>query len=55
MFTTADIVSECNIHINSVNKVLNKLVNEGYLIKEKKNGTNRVTFCYKKMYDVFTM
>lgn len=55
VFTTADIVSECNIHINSVNKVLNKLVNEGYLIKEKKNGTNRVTFCYKKMYDVFTM
>ena len=53
VFTTADIVSECNIHINSVNKVLNKLVKEGYLIKEKKNGTNRVTFCYKNMYDVF--
>ena len=53
VFTTADIVSECNLHINSVNKVLNKLVKEGYLIKEKKNGTNRVTFCYKNMYDVF--
>ena len=32
---------------------LNKLVEGGYLIKEKKKGTNRVTFCYKKMYDVF--
>ncbi len=53
VFTTSDIVSECNIHINSANKVLNKLVKEGYLIKEKKDGTNRVTFCYKNMYDVF--
>lgn len=54
VFTTADIVNDCKLHINSVNKVLNKLVKEGYLIKEKKNGTNRVTFCYKNMYDVFT-
>lgn len=54
VFTTHDLVSECNLHINSVNKVLNKLVDEGYLIKEKKNGTNRVTFCYKNMYEVFT-
>lgn len=53
VFTTADIVNECKLHINSVNKVLNKLVQEGYLIKEKKNGTNRVTFCYKNMYDIF--
>ena len=54
VFTTNDIVSECNIHINSVNKVLNKLVESGYLIKEKKKGTNRVTFCYKSVLDVFT-
>lgn len=53
VFTTNDIVSECNIHINSVNKVLNKLVESGYLIKEKKKGTNRVTFCYKSIMDVF--
>ncbi len=53
VFTTNDIVSECKIHINSVNKVLNKLVEHGYLIKEKKEGTNRVTFCYKSFYDVF--
>ena len=53
VFTTNDLVSECKLHINSVNKVLNKLVSEGYLIKEKKKGTNRVTFCYKNMYDVF--
>lgn len=53
VFTTNDLVKECNLHINSVNKVLSKLVSEGYLIKEKKKGTNRVTFCYKKMYDIF--
>ena len=53
VFTTNDIVTECNIHINSVNKVLNKLVECGYLVKEKKKGTNRVTFCYKAVHDVF--
>ena len=30
VFTTADIVNDCNLHINSVNKVLNKLVEKGY-------------------------
>ncbi len=53
VFTTQDLVKECNLHINSVNKVLNKLVDAGYLIKEKKKGTNRVTFCYKNIYDIF--
>ena len=53
VFTTNDLVTECKLHINSVNKVLNKLVESGYLIKEKKKGTNRVTFCYKNMYDIF--
>ena len=55
VFTTNDIVKECGLHINSVNKVLNKLVDTGYLIKEKKKGTNRVTFCYKNMYDIFVI
>ena len=53
VFTTNDIVRECGLHINSVNKVLNKLVDEGYLIKEKKKDTSRVTFTYKNMYDIF--
>jgi len=53
VFTTNDIVTECNLHINSVNKVLNKLVEEGYLVKEKKKGTTRVTFTYINMYNVF--
>lgn len=52
VFTTNDIVSECKLHINSVNKVLNKLVEEGYLLKEKKKGTTRVTFIYKNMYNI---
>ena len=52
-FTTNDIVTDCNLHINSVNKVLNKLVESNFLIKEKKKGTNRVSFCYKAVYDVF--
>ena len=53
-FTTNDVVKECKLHINSVNKVLNKLVDSGYLIKEKRKGTNRVTFCYNNMFDVFS-
>jgi Fic family protein len=53
-FTTNDVVTECKLHINSVNKVLNKLVESGYLIKEKKKGTNRVTFTYNNMLDVFS-
>ena len=53
VFTTNDIVTDCNLHINSVNKVLNKLVSAGYLIKEKKENDNRVTFKYKNMYDIF--
>ncbi len=52
-FTTNDVVTECKLHINSVNKVLNKLVEHGYLTKEKKKGTNRVTFSYNNMLDVF--
>lgn len=54
VFTTNDIVTEGKLHINSVNKVLNKLVDSGYLIKEKKPGTNRVTFTYKNLYDLYT-
>lgn len=53
VFTTQDLVSECKLHINSVNKVLNKMVDCGLLIKEKKPGTNRVTFCYKNLYNVY--
>lgn len=53
-FTTNDVVTDCKLHINSVNKVLNKLVEHGYLLKEKKKGTNRVTFTYTKMLDVFS-
>ncbi len=53
-FTTNDVVTECKLHINSVNKVLNKLVEHGYLTKEKKKGTNRVTFSYNHMLDVFS-
>ena len=54
VFTTNDIVEECKLHINSVNKVLNKLVEQGYLVKEKRKGTNRVTFTYTNMYDILT-
>lgn len=54
VFTTSDVVNECKLHINSVNKVLNKLVDSGYLIKEKRTGTNRVTFTYKNLYDLYT-
>lgn len=53
VFTVNDIITETELHINSVNKVLNKLVDAGYLVKEKKKGTNRVTFTYTNMHEVF--
>lgn len=52
VFSTADIVNDTKLHINSVNKVLNKLVESGYLYKEKRKGTNRVTFKYISMHDI---
>ncbi len=53
VFTTNDIIQDTKLHINSVNKVLNKLVSQGYLVKEKKNSSNRVTFTYTNLYNVF--
>ena len=35
VFTVNDIVTESKLHINSVNKVLNKLVDNGYLRRYK--------------------
>ncbi len=55
VFTTNDIVEETGLHINSVNKVLKKLVETGYLHKEKRKGTNRVTFTYTNMFKILTM
>lgn len=54
VFTTNDIVKNLNIHINSANKVLNRLVEVGILIKEKKSGCNRITYRYSKVFDVYT-
>lgn len=53
VFSTANIINDLNIQLTSVNKVLNKLVKLNILIKEKKTGTNRITYRYKRIYEVF--
>lgn len=53
VFSTKDILNDLNLQLTSANKVLNKLVKLSILIKEKKAGTNRITYRYKKIYEVF--
>lgn len=53
VFTTNDIINDTSLHINSINKVLTKLVEANYLTKEKKKGTNRVTFKYTNIFNLY--
>lgn len=54
VFSVNEIVEGLNIHINSANKVLKKLLEIGFLTKEKNEGCNRVTYKYNKVFDIFT-
>ena len=45
--------TELNVHINTIQIILNKLIDLKMIVKEKKNNTNRITYRYKKVYDVF--
>ncbi len=52
-FTTNDMISDTHHHINSVNKVLNILVNIGLLERDKKEGNKRKTYKYTRIYEIF--
>lgn len=52
-FTTNDMINDTHHHINSVNKVLNILVEIGILERDKKEGNKRKTYKYTKIYEIF--
>jgi Fic family protein len=53
VFTVNDMINDTSHHINSVNKVLNILVDIGILEKDKKEGNNRKTYKYVHIYQIF--
>lgn len=53
VFTAQEMADELGAHINSINNILNRLVELNIVFKEKKVGTNRVTFRYIRIYDTF--
>ncbi len=53
IFTIQDLVKDLNLHINSVNKVLNNLIKIGLISKEKKDNMNRISFKYINAYNIY--
>lgn len=53
VFTASEMSKELNVHINSINNILSKLENLNIVTKEKKEGTNKTTYRYIKIYDTF--
>ena len=53
VFTAQEMSEELDVHINSINNVLSKLVELNIVAKEKKEGTNRTTYRYIIVYDIF--
>jgi len=53
VFTPNEMADELGVHVNSIMNILNKLVELGIVTKEKKEGTNRITYRYSRIYDVF--
>lgn len=53
VFTAQEMADELGAHINSINNILNRLAELNIVIKEKKKGTNRVTFRYIRIHDTF--
>ena len=53
VFTAQEMSEELDVHINSINNVLSKLVELNIVAKEKKEVTNRTTYRYIRVYDIF--
>ena len=53
VFTAQEMSEELDVHINSINNVLSKLVELNIVAKEKKEGTTRTTYRYIRVYDIF--
>ena len=53
VFTAQEMADELGVHINSINIILNKMSDLNIVVKEKKKGTNRVTYRYIRIYETF--
>ena len=53
VFTAQEMADELKAHINSINNILNRLVELNMVVKEKKTGTNKVTYRYIRIYETF--
>ena len=53
VFTAQEMAKELDVHVNSINNVLNKMADLNIVVKEKKPGTNRITYRYIRIYDTF--
>jgi len=53
VFTAQEMADELNVHFNSINNILNKMIELNIVVKGKKEGTNRITYRYIRIYDTF--
>ncbi len=53
VFTAKEMARELNVHINSINNILNKMIELNIVVKEKRIGTNKITYRYIRVYDTF--
>ena len=53
VFTSQEMAEALGVHFNSINNILNKMVELNIVVKEKKEGTNRITYRYIRVYDTF--
>lgn len=53
VFTTQEMSKELGVHINTIIGILNKMIKLKIITKEKKDGTNRITYKYIRIYDTF--
>lgn len=53
VFTSQEIAEELHAHHNTILRILNKMIKLKMIVKEKKNGANRITYRYIRIYDTF--
>ncbi len=53
VFTAEEMAKELDVHINSINNILNKLIKLNIVVKEKIKDTNKTTYRYIRIYDTF--
>lgn len=53
VFTIPEMAEELKAHVNTVKKIVNQLIKLNIIAKEKKEGTNVLTYRYIRIYETF--